>query len=106
MLNDAIGQDKTEEEERVPPSADAASGRPGGKKLDADGEFYRDGKRLLGKNAGGQLTKLKQLLGFEEARAVIETARGKDNPAEWVAKVIHRAEAEADEEADFWKRVL
>lgn len=56
----------------------------------AERDYFARGKALLGKNAGGQLAKLKAAKGGNVAlaRAVIETASTKENPAEYVAGAI------------------
>jgi len=52
--------------------------------------LFERGKQVLGKSAGGQITKLKQAKGGNVAlaRAVIEAASTKENPGEYVAAVI------------------
>jgi hypothetical protein len=56
----------------------------------AEREFFARGKQVLGKNAGGQLAKLKASRGgnVSLARAAIETAATKQNPAEYIVGVI------------------
>lgn len=56
----------------------------------AEREYFRKGKELLGKSAGGQLAKLKAAKGgnIDLAMAVIHMAATKENPAEYVAGAI------------------
>jgi len=56
--------------------------------LDPDAILYAKGKQLLGKAAGGQITKLKKLVGLSKAMGVIAAARHKQDPSEYVAGVI------------------
>lgn len=81
---------------------------------DLDTILYRRGKTLLGSKAGGQITKLKQLLGTAKALEAIETAKRKEDPAEYVAGVIRgnapqpkpRLITEADHDAELVRRGL
>ncbi len=51
--------------------------------------LYRRGKEVLGKNSGGQITKLRKAMGTDEdALAIIDEAAEKESPAEYVAGVI------------------
>jgi hypothetical protein len=56
----------------------------------AEREFFKRGREVLGKSAGGLLAKLKASRGHNVAlaRAALETASQKENPAEYVAAVI------------------
>ncbi len=56
----------------------------------AEREYFDRGKQILGKSAGGQLAKLKTAKGGNVAlaRAALETASTKQNPAEYIAGVI------------------
>jgi len=56
----------------------------------AERELFDRGKQVLGKSAGGQIAKLKAAKGGNVAlaRAVIEAASTKENPAEYVAAAI------------------
>ena len=56
--------------------------------VDLDKIFYERGKALLGKSSGGQLTKLKKALGLGRALEVIEFAKRKENPLEYIAGVL------------------
>lgn len=55
---------------------------------DLDAIFYKRGKALLGRKAGGQLTKLRDVVGLGRALEVIDAAQHKESPAEYVAAVI------------------
>lgn len=81
------------QKEKEPPSADGAPS--------LEAEVFRRGKKLLGKSAGGQITKLRRCLTNDDmaALAVLNEAAAKENPAEWVAGVIRRrtGEGETDE---------
>lgn len=66
---------------------------------DQEVELFRRGKEILGKSAGGMI---KQLLDAKDgktnlARAAIETAAGKENPREYVGKIIRNQEPAAGE---------
>lgn len=62
---------------------------PGGvDQPDLDALFYQRGKALLGQKAGGVLTNLRKAVGLGAALEVIDQARNKDSPAEYVAGVI------------------
>lgn len=58
---------------------------------DPDAELFRRGKEVLGKNAGGQIAKLKAAKGGNVAlaRAVIEQASTKQSAREYVAAAIN-----------------
>jgi hypothetical protein len=61
---------------------------------DAEADLFRRGKQVLGQSAGGLV---KQLLDAKDgkinlARAAIETAAGKENPREYVGKIIRNQE--------------
>jgi hypothetical protein len=57
---------------------------------DLEKELFDRGKQVLGKSAGGQIVKLKNAKGGNTAlaRAAIEQASTKQNPAEYIAAVI------------------
>jgi hypothetical protein len=57
---------------------------------DLEKELFDRGKQVLGKSAGGQIVKLKNAKGgnIALARAAIEQASTKQNPAEYIAAVI------------------
>lgn len=62
---------------------------------------FQRGKALLGKNGGGQVTKLRKAYGGDDGAvlATLNEAAMKENPAEWLAATIrHRSgEQETDE---------
>lgn len=53
-----------------------------------DAVFYRRGKGILGQSSGGQLTKLKNRVGLGRGLEILDMARSKENPAEYVAGVL------------------
>lgn len=61
-------------------------------------QLYDRGREVLGKSAGGQITKLLRAQdgSIPKARAIIETASTRANPAEYVAAVIHGKAREPD----------
>lgn len=76
---------RKEEEDNNLRKKDAADAAP-----DPEADLFRRGKQVLGQSAGGLI---KQLLAAKDgkvnlARAAIEQAAGKENPREWIGKVI------------------
>ncbi len=63
---------------------------------DLDTLLYQRGKQVLGKSAGGQITKLKQAHGTGKALELIEQAGRKENPAEYVAGILRNGAGETD----------
>lgn len=66
---------------------------------DPEADLFRRGKQVLGKSAGGLI---KQLLDAKDgktnlARAAIENAAGKENPREYVGKIIRNQDPPAGE---------
>jgi uncharacterized protein YdaU (DUF1376 family) len=55
---------------------------------DLDALLYQRGKALLGRSAGGQITKLRAAVGLGAALEAIDQAQHKESPAEYVAGVI------------------
>jgi hypothetical protein len=54
-----------------------------------EADYFRRGKEVLGRNAGGMLAKLRNHKGsIAQARAVIERASEKDNPREYVGRIL------------------
>jgi hypothetical protein len=54
-----------------------------------EADYFRRGKEVLGPSAGGLLAKLRDHKGsIAEARAVVEIASQKDNPREYVGRVL------------------
>jgi hypothetical protein len=58
--------------------------------VDQEKQLFDRGKQILGKNAGGQIAKLRAAKGGSTplARAAIEQASAKENPSEYIAAVI------------------
>jgi uncharacterized protein YdaU (DUF1376 family) len=57
--------------------------------LDEDGDLFRRGKQVLGPESGSLISKLKKARGgVSQARAVIEQAATKENPRQYVGRVI------------------
>ena len=75
----------------APPGATNSDDRQG----DLDTILYQRGKAVLGKSAGGQITKLKSIHGVGKALEIIETASRKETPSEYVAGVIRNGGADA-----------
>ena len=57
-------------------------------------ELFDLGRKLLGKNPGGQVTKLRRSCGGDDAKALdlLRQAETKSNAREWIAGVIRRRE--------------
>lgn len=60
---------------------------------DLDKLLYQRGKQMLGKSAGGQITRLKQAKGVGKALEILDQAGRKEDPAEYVAGVLRAANA-------------
>jgi Bacterial regulatory proteins, gntR family len=58
---------------------------------DLDAMLYRRGKSLLGDKAGGMITKLKKSAGLGGALEILDAARRKESPIEYVAGAIRSA---------------
>lgn len=73
-------------------SEDAGASPAAPEASDPKAELYRRAKQVLGKSAGGQVTKLLQAVGdsIPKARAIIEQASEAGIPAEYVAGAIRR----------------
>lgn len=65
-------------------------------------KLYRVGKEVLGQSAGGQITKLRRLANGDDAEALrlVEVARSKQDPSEWIAAVLRGDEAQPLSMAD------
>jgi hypothetical protein len=92
----------------VTPASPGASAM-NSKSLEA--QVFEAGKRVLGKNSGGQITKLRRLPGMTDARALelIEEAGKKHDPPEWIAAVIRNGDDGgkiAKRDADVYRNVL
>ena len=58
---------------------------------DLDAMLYRRGKSVLGDKAGGMITKLKKSAGLGGALEILDAARRKESPIEYVAGAIRSA---------------
>lgn len=58
--------------------------------IDPDADLFRRGKQVLGADSGSLIAKLKKKKGsISQARAVIEQASEKQNPREYVGRIIN-----------------
>ena len=66
---------------------DSVTNVTGAEAPNVEKEYFDRGKDLLGKNAGGLLAKLAKSQGHDYSKALelIDTARTKQNPKEWIA---------------------
>lgn len=89
QMEDGGGR-KKEEGKKEPASQD-------GEPPSLEAEVFRRGKSLLGKNSGGQITKLRQAFPRDDRAvlALLNEAKAKENPAEWVAGVLRRHESKS-----------
>lgn len=62
--------------------------------------LYRRGKEVLGKSAGGMITKLRTAKGDVEAGKIIEAASSKENPREYVSAALSTPRGEFYPERD------
>lgn len=74
----------------------------------ADADLFERGKAVLGKSAGGVISNLKKHFGGNVAlaRAAIEQASTKQNPAEYVGAIIRGQAGHADLVAGLWDKGL
>lgn len=57
--------------------------------LDPDADLFRRGKEVLGEDAGGLIARLKKIKGTVPlARAAIEMAASKQNPREYIGRIV------------------
>lgn len=65
---------------------------------DPDAELFRRGKELFGKEAGGLMVKLKKAKNgsITDARKALETAARKQNPREYLGRIIAGREVDED----------
>lgn len=65
---------------------------------DLEVRLFRRGKEVLGKNAGGVISKLKSHCrgNLDEALANIETAAGKQSPMEWVQGILRKPDPDEE----------
>lgn len=66
------------------------------KSMNPEAELFALGRKVLGKSAGGLVTKLRKATGFDDGqvKALIEQAAEKSNPAEWIVGVLRRHDSE------------
>lgn len=83
------------------PAADAARlsvvrDEPENETLEA--KVFRIGKRVLGKNAGGLITRLRRIDGMTDVRAcdLLMQAEGKDDPREWIGAIIRNGDEDGE----------
>lgn len=83
-LNDQANDLATKREALPSPSL------PNGKAsmIDLEKQLFERGKAVLGQNAGGLIAKLLKAKGLELARASIETAATKQNPREYIGRIL------------------
>lgn len=63
----------------------------GGEPPSVEKMVFDIGREILGSNAGGQIAKLRKLVGNDVAvLSVLNEAKGKSKPAEWIAGVIRQ----------------
>ena len=75
--------------------------------IDLDAVLYQRGKAVLGKSAGGQITRLKNIHGTGKALELIETASRKENPSEYIAGAIRRGGDDAPcDDSDLYAGVV
>jgi hypothetical protein len=80
--------EQPEPDPRIVPDAPAADA-PAPTATDLERDLYRRGKRILGVNAGGLIAKLVKARGCVElARASIETAATKQDPREYIGRIV------------------
>jgi hypothetical protein len=79
-------------------AAGAATETFHGKPPDPDADLFRRGREVLGKEAGGLVAKVKRAKNGSVplTRAAIETAATKDNPREYLGRIVSGAAADAD----------
>lgn len=95
---DRIGGDRKGKEE--PPSEGASAPA----EASPDKELFDLGKRVLGANAGGLITRLKNHCGMEAAKKHLGDAAGKSDPREWVGAIIRDPDAKEDAEHEAWRQ--
>lgn len=55
---------------------------------DPEKKLFEDGKQLLGKSSGGMINKLLRAKGLDEAQSIIDEAKSKQDPREWVGAAL------------------
>jgi len=81
------------------PKGSGADAPPGRGDPDAiEAEVFRVGKRVLGKGAGGLITKLRRIDGMTDARALelLSQSETKENPREWIGAIIRNGDPEGE----------
>lgn len=73
--------------------ANASAGKPAPpvrEVASSEAEVFRVGKEVLGANAGGMITRLRKSQHYDDRAALdlIEQARAKDDPREWIGAVL------------------
>jgi uncharacterized protein YdaU (DUF1376 family) len=73
--------------------ASAPSGASNGNQID-EAEVFRFGRSLLGKGAGGQITKLRKMFhgDWRKVYGILVQAEAKDDKGEWIAGVLRGSE--------------
>ena len=86
------GQVREGKEESKSSVSEDGNGEMPSKPPDPDADLFNRGKAILGKNAGGQIAKLKALFGGDVAktRAYLDEAAIKNDPGEYVAATIRK----------------
>jgi len=84
--SETIVSAKSKIKKAPPPKSDQTEKAP-------DADLYRRGKEILGQSAGGMISKLLKAKGGNVAlaRAALETASTKDDPREFVGKILSGA---------------
>jgi hypothetical protein len=55
---------------------------------DPEKKLFEDGKQLLGKSSGGMINKLLRARGLDGAQSIIDEAKSKQDPREWVGAAL------------------
>lgn len=71
-------------------------------KAEAERLLFDFGKRVLGQNSGGLITKLMQLRGISGARLVLKMAAEKSDPREYVGAALREKKADAPQVGEIW----
>jgi hypothetical protein len=93
--------DKAQKPDTRSQKEDAAGAAPEtfhGKPPDPDADLFRRGREVLGREAGGLVARVKRAKNGSVplTRAAIETAATKDNPREYLGRIVSGAAADAD----------
>jgi hypothetical protein len=68
----------------------------------SDTDLYRLGKQVLGKSAGGVITKLKAQEGIPRAIGILQQAAEKADPMEWIVAALKPKRTPHDEKLAAW----